>query len=128
MRPSSATTKRISVVAAAVATMAMGGCLQGGPSTKPAGGDDPTKGETNLTAAGTGNTFNHEIDDRDPFEILKERQEEGTPDVATRLHSCRKISYATLGRLLTSRGVKLSATAAANMPPTAGQLYMGGAP
>src|SRR3569833_2769990 len=60
------------------------------------------------------NTFDHFNDPgsdgaKDPFEILKQRAEEGPPEVRTRLHSCTKISYAALGAFLTSRGVDLAA-------------------
>jgi hypothetical protein len=43
--------------------------------------------------------------------------------VRTRLHSCSKLTYSSLGEFLTSRGVNLDAVAAAGSPPTAGQLY-----
>jgi hypothetical protein len=78
------------------------------------------------TGGGVNNTFNHPGDDRDPFDILAQKQEEGPPIVSTRMHSCQKMTYATLGHLLTSRGVDLGKTADNGMPPTAGQLYKSG--
>jgi hypothetical protein len=71
------------------------------------------------------NTFDHMNDPgssgkKDPFELLKERAEEGPPEVRSRLHGCTKIRYEALGTFLTSRGVNLAAT---GTPKTAGQLY-----
>jgi hypothetical protein len=84
-----------------------------------------------LTTGKDGNTFDHFNDpgasgQKDPFEILKERAEEGPPEVRTRLHSCTKIPYASLGTFLTSRGVNLAATSSAGAPKTAGELYKQG--
>ncbi len=84
-----------------------------------------------LTTGKDGNTFDHFNDpgasgSKDPFEILKERAEEGPPEVRTRLHSCTKIAYASLGDFLTSRGVNLNATSSAGAPKTAGELYTTG--
>jgi hypothetical protein len=75
-----------------------------------------------------GNNFHHPEDpasagQKNPFEILKERAEEGPPEVRTRLHSCSRIPYTAIGAFLASRGVDLAAVAPANQPPTAGQLY-----
>ena len=98
------------------------------PGMTPQTPSTPDPGPGGELAAGSLNTtFDHELDERDPFDILRQKQEEGAPLVATRLHSCQKMSYATLGHLLTSRGVNLSATAKPGMPPTAGELYKGGA-
>ena len=84
-----------------------------------------------LTTGKDGNTFDHFNDpgasgSKDPFEILKERAEEGPPEVRTRLHSCTKIPYASLGDFLTSRGVNLAATSSGGAPKTAGELYKSG--
>jgi hypothetical protein len=94
--------------------------------------EDPTKTPSEQPGAFNGgdkNTFDHmsdlgEFGARDPFDILAQREEEGPAEVRTRLHSCQKITYATLGNILSSLGVDLSAT---GDPPTAGQLYKGGA-
>jgi hypothetical protein len=61
-------------------------------------------------------------DNFDPFSL-----ESTPPAVATRMHSCQKIPYATLGNFLASRGVNLNATAANGQPKPAGQLYREGA-
>jgi hypothetical protein len=55
----------------------------------------------------------------DPFAELERLQREGPPRYASRVHSCPKMRYRTLGNLLASRGVDLAATGEL----TAGQLY-----
>jgi hypothetical protein len=100
-------------------------------STSSSGGvTDVTPGGTNTTSQDPDNTFDHFNDPgssgtKDPFEILKERAEEGPPEVRTRLHSCTKVAYGPLGDFLTSRGVNLKATSSSG-PKTAGQLYTQG--
>ncbi len=94
------------------------------------GSDDPTDGSAAQTpAAGTENTFDHFTDlsengGKDPFEVLAQRQEEGPPEVRTRLHSCQKLRIATLRNILTSFGVNLAAT---GNPDPAGELLAKGA-
>jgi hypothetical protein len=80
-----------------------------------------------LTSSKDGNTFDHfndpgESGQKDPFEILKERAQEGPPEIRTRLHSCTKIPYASLGEFLSSRGVNI----ASNSAKSAGELYQNG--
>lgn len=92
---------------------------------------DTPPGGTNTTSQDPNNTFDHFNDpgssgSKDPFEILKERAEEGPPEIRTRLHSCTKVSYASLGAFLSSRGVNLNATSTGNGPKTAGELYKNG--
>jgi hypothetical protein len=60
----------------------------------------------------------------DPFAELERLQREGPPRYASRVHSCAKMRYRTLGNVLTSRGVDLTATGEL----TAGNLYTRGAP
>jgi hypothetical protein len=60
----------------------------------------------------------------DPFAELERVQREGPPRYASRVHSCAKMRYLTLGNVLASRGVDL--TAAGEL--TAGNLYARGAP
>jgi hypothetical protein len=93
--------------------------------------DDPTKVEGNQPGAyagGKDNTFDHMADlgnqaVKDPFDILKQREEEGPASVRTRLHSCQKIQVTTLRNMLVSFGVNMDAT---GDPPTAGQLLKAG--
>jgi hypothetical protein len=69
---------------------------------------DPANGN-NTSSGGTGGTFDHMNDDTvDPFQVLARIQEEGPPEVSTRMHSCGKMKYATLGRVLASMGVTMT--------------------
>ena len=94
--------------------------------------EDPTKDPVQTPGAYAGgehNTFDHMADlgatgARDPFDILAQRQEEGPPEVRTRLHSCQKMQYGTLRNILMSLGVNMDAT---TNPPSAGQLWKGAA-
>lgn len=102
----------------------------GGSGTGAAPVDDV--GDGSPTSGDEDNTFDHMNDpgasgQKDPFELLAERAEEGPPEVRTRLHSCQKIPYASLGNFLVSRGVDPNATSGAGELPTAAELYFGGA-
>lgn len=79
-------------------------------------------GATNNASDNEDNTFDHFNDPGDPFEILKQHQEEGPSNIRGRLHSCQKIPYAALGEFLKSRGVDIANPAA----KSAGQLYRDG--
>lgn len=59
----------------------------------------------------------------DPYAELERQQREGPPRYASRVHSCPKPRYRTLGNLLASRGVDLAATGELS----AGKLYSQGA-
>ncbi|MFO0614229.1 MAG: hypothetical protein U0414_16690 [Polyangiaceae bacterium] len=135
---------RLAVLGTALAALA--GCLSGcgvdppttlgkDKSAKPDGqGTDPNDIE-NQDGNGVGNednTFDHmaslspEDHGTNPWEIAAQRQEEGPPEIRTRMHSCQKMQIATLRNILTDLGVDLSATAGQGQPPTAGQLLNGG--
>ncbi|MDI3283696.1 hypothetical protein [Polyangium sp. 15x6] len=93
--------------------------------------DDPTtdfENQPGVFAGDEDNTHSHMGDlgegvFKDPFEVLAQRQEEGPPEVRTRLHSCQKLQNNALQNVLTSLGVNIDATA---QVPTAGQLFKGG--
>src|SRR4029079_9459891 len=61
--------------------------------------EDPTKAveeKPGAFAGGQKNPFDHMASlgtdaAKDPFEVLKEREEEGPAEIRTRLHSCQKI-------------------------------------
>jgi len=84
--------------------------------------NDPTN--SNNTTGNDNTTFDHMNDDAvDPFQVLARIQEEGPPEVATRMHSCGKMKYATLKNVLTSVGVNMAQTGATQP----GGLYTSGA-
>jgi hypothetical protein len=116
------------------------GCLGSAPTADPTqnpapvgnpspSGSDPGSGGLGLappssdTAGGTDNTFDHPSDQVDPFAVLARIQEQGPPEISTRMHSCQKLKYDTLGAVLVQLGVDLTKT---GTPPSAGQLYNGG--
>jgi hypothetical protein len=130
-------TKMLSPIGlAAIALGALASCAQPPAGLKPAGNktynEDPTQDPSQAPGAYNGgdkNTFDHfndlgEFGGRDPFDILAQREEEGPAEVRTRLHSCQKVPYATLGNILSSLGVDMGLK---STPPSAGQLYKGGA-
>ena len=95
----------------------------GSAQTNPTDTTNPANA-TNTSSGGTTNTFSHEDDSTvDPFQVLARIQEEGPPEVATRMHSCAKMKYVTLGRLLS--GVGIDPTTGSTT--SAGGLYKSGA-
>ncbi len=80
--------------------------------------------------AADGNTQHHFQDPNsgdngitDPNQQKAEDQQVGSPEVVARLHSCSKITYASLGNILKGRGVNTGST----QQNSAGLLYKGGA-
>jgi len=131
------TTQKITRMASLALLAGLAACAEVPTGLKPSSKDqpfheDPSKGQAEQPGpynGGAKNTFDHfadigEFGARDPFDILAQREEEGPAEVRTRLHSCQKIPYATLGSLLSSLGVDLAAT---GTPRTAGELYKAGA-
>jgi hypothetical protein len=68
------------------------------------------------------NTFDHPETQYDVWEILERLQAEGPPKYTARVHSCPKIRYETIGRLLASRGVDVGNPTGLS----AGELYRSG--
>jgi hypothetical protein len=90
--------------------------------------DDPTTNASdNEAVAGEDNTHSHPEglgeDTADPFEVLEKRQEEGAPEIRTRLHSCQKLQNAALRNTLIAFGVDIDASA---NPDPAGELFRNG--
>jgi hypothetical protein len=84
----------------------------------------------NTLGAGQFNTPNHFLDPNlgqhglaDPQQVQVQIQKVGSPEAVARLHGCSKLTYASLGAMLTSRGVDLTRTD----PGSAGELYAAGA-
>src|SRR5262245_47023464 len=59
-------------------------------------GDVTTPGDSlglaggGTTTGGMGNTFDHDNNDTDPFSVLQRIQEQGPPEISTKMHSCQK--------------------------------------
>jgi len=113
-----------------IAAVSLAGCLGTAPSgsgsnTNP-GGDNPGATDpaaSGETTGGVNNTFDHPNDGIDPFTLLQRVQTEGAPDVSTKMHSCQKLKYVTVGNVLTQLGVNMASTTAGS----AAVLYKGGA-
>lgn len=65
-------------------------------------GNEPPAGST---TGGEDTTFDHENQGISPWELLDRLQKEGPPKYTSHVHSCSKVRYETLGRVLTSLGV-----------------------
>jgi hypothetical protein len=117
-----------------IAAFSLAGCLSGGGGTGTGTGTGDGTGDGTqtpggslgigggLTSGGQGNTFDHDNADSDPFAALLRAQESGPPEISTRMHSCMKMRYATVGNVLASLGVNLAATGATS----AGLIYKNG--
>jgi hypothetical protein len=138
MRTSLNSRVRVALVGAlAISTAILASCSEAQPTgvkqITPAGGgkDNPTNAipeQPAPFAGGDKNTFDHFIDlgalgARDPFDILAQRQEEGPPEIRTRMHSCQKLQNTAVRSLLEALGVDLGQT---GDPKPAGQLYTEG--
>ena len=78
-------------------------------------------GEENNPAGGEDTTFDH-TDPIDPWAVLDRILVEGPPSYSAHVHSCMKMKYSTIGRVLASRGVNLANTTVTS----AGALYTNG--
>jgi hypothetical protein len=114
-----------------VAAFSLAGCVGNAPSGGGPGtgtGDPGTPGGSlglaGGTAGGTDNTFNHPEDPNatDPFAVLQRIQEQGPPEISTKMHSCQKMKYATVGTVLSKLGVNMGNATATS----AAQLYKNG--
>jgi hypothetical protein len=109
--------KRPSILIVLVAAL---GCAGDEPPAAIDGSGDAPAGSAD-TAGGDENTFDHP-EQVDVWALLDRLAEEGPPGFSSRVHSCPKMRYATLGRVLASRGVDVGATGAL----TAGTLWRDG--
>jgi len=121
------------VFAAAFVLAATGACTQIGDPEDSEDVEQPDVPDEELppgnASGGEGNTFDHPDSVPDPWDLLERMQEQGPPSYSSRVHSCPKLRYATIGHLLESLGVNLNATAelsAGNMWRTSDQAL--GAP
>lgn len=75
------------------------------------------------TSGSEDTTFDHDNDYISPWELLDRLTKEGPPRYTSRVHSCSKVRYTTLGNVLSSIGVNT----ANNTALSAGNLYTTGA-
>lgn len=101
----------------------MMGCA-GDPNALLVGGDSLAAGEGNtqhhFAQMGTGENGEN---NNSPDTVKAQDQQIGSPVVVARLHGCNKIPYASLGNILSSRGVNVQNT----QQGSAGMLYKTGA-
>ena len=71
-------------------------------------------------------TFDHDNSGISPWELLDRLQQEGPPTFTSKLHSCSKVRYATLGNILRSLNVTIPTTQPAGGDVSAGALYFTG--
>jgi hypothetical protein len=92
-------------------------------------GDAPTlpgdlgDGAGGQASGGEDNTYDHPGTEVDVWALLDRLQQEGPPRYTSRVHSCPKVTYETVGRILVSLGVDVQNAA----DLSAGQLYRDGA-
>lgn len=104
--------KRIALTLISVTAFALAGCDDGAKDSLSNGGGSASS-DPNATAGGEGNTFDHNNDPgaADPAANTNGSPEPaqvrvvGSPEVTSRLHSCGKLSVASIGSILTSRGL-----------------------
>jgi len=81
-----------------VASLGLAACTD---DSMDSGNPPPTGG----TSGNTETTFDHENTSIDPWELLDRLNKEGPPKYTSHVHSCPKVRYETLGRVLKSLGV-----------------------
>lgn len=104
--------KRIALTLIGLAAFAIAGCDDGSSDTL-TGGRAGGSSDPNATAGGEDTTFNHNNDPgaADPAANTNGSPEPqqvrvvGSPEVTSRLHACGKLSVASIGGILTSRGL-----------------------
>jgi len=81
---------------------------------------------TGSTSGDETTTFDHDNSGISPWELLDRLQQEGPPSYTSRVHSCSKVKYATLGNVLRSFGITIPTAQPAAGDVTAGALYFTG--
>lgn len=71
-------------------------------------------------------TFDHDNSGISPWELLDRLQQEGPPSYTSRVHSCSKVKYATLGNVLRSLNITIPTAQPANGDVSPGALYFTG--
>lgn len=71
-------------------------------------------------------TFDHDNSGISPWELLDRLQQEGPPTYTSRVHSCSKVRYTTLGNVLRGLAVTIPTAQPAAGDVSAGALYFTG--
>jgi hypothetical protein len=79
--------------------------------------DEPTETPDNTPPPGSTigseqETYDHDNNGFDPWALIDRLATEGPPEYSSRVHSCPKVRYATLDRVLRSLGVNMASTTA----------------
>jgi hypothetical protein len=119
--------KRIALALLSIAAVAFAGCDDTSSSLK----DGHPSADPTGTAGGQDSTYQHSNDpgaaapgaDFQPPEPAQQRMV-GSPEVTSRLHACGKLTYTSLGTILTSRGLTGGGTRPAGAQ-SGQQLYTG---
>jgi hypothetical protein len=102
------------MITVAMVAAACGGLDDAGP--------DDTDGNGGGTAGNEDTTCDHDNSGFDPFQLIDRLQQIGPPRFSSRVHSCPKPRYQTIGNILSSLGVDV----ANQTNLSAGQLYRSG--
>jgi hypothetical protein len=109
---------RITTTMFALALGLLGAC-----ETEATGELDPQdQPGTQETTSGEGETYSHDNSGYSPWEYIERLKIEGPPKYTSRVHSCSKVRYETLGNVLRSLGVDMGAQGELS----AAQLYARG--
>jgi hypothetical protein len=108
------------ILAATAAAPACSSSLDTPPSVD--AGVSSTLPPAQSTTGGSDDTFDHDNDQISPWDLVNRLEVEGPPSFTSHVHSCSKVRYNNLGRILTGLGVN-----AANATQlSAGELYVDG--
>jgi len=104
--------KRIALTLISIAAIALGACSDGTSDQLNGGNAGVGSGDPNGTAVNENTTYDHSNDPGGSapgatFQPAEPAQVKlvGSPEVTSRLHSCGKMSVASIGSILTSRGL-----------------------
>lgn len=103
--------RHLSILFALFVSLGLSACVVGGQGPDDDLTDDDPIAEppTGGASGGDDNTFDHPNSMPDIWDLIDRMADEGPPEYSSRVHSCPKMRYSTIGRVLESRGVDLSA-------------------
>lgn len=103
--------RHLSIFISAIACAALSACVIGGDGPGDGDDDEPiSEPPPGGASGGDDNTFDHPDSMPDIWDLIDRMADEGPPEYSSRVHSCPKMRYTTIGALLESRGVNLAST------------------